>query len=259
MTRFPRCVCAVTAVLFSISSGYGQAVEAAPPADASPAVPAAPPASSSWLELLRGGSMEQSLESIFVSTAGIPVPPARPPALRTCAVAPLDPVEDAAARQLEAASGSEVVDVADMLPAAARALGLFQSKVAGIGGKMVLRSAYRPSAYQMHLQNVWYKWMVELRRNLDPACQALRAQVQDEFQRHRLMETQHPVALSDHTRGIAFDATVELPRNAHLGRRRLTLDGLAHLAGLWRPAIAADPVHFIYRGKSRTPVRRHNA
>jgi D-alanyl-D-alanine dipeptidase len=139
-----------------------------------------------------------------------------------------------------------------MVPAAARALDRFQSKVQSVGGTIVLKSAYRPSAYQKHLQNVWYKWMSELRNNQDPACQALRAQVQEEFTRHRLIETQHPVAVSDHTRGLAFDATVALPQHARIGRRRVTLDGLAHLSGLVRPAIVADPVHFKFLGFVRT-------
>ena len=178
------------------------------------------------------------------ATAAEPLQP-----LETCSVAPLDPIEDPGAKQLEASVGfGEVVDVSEMVPAAARALDRFESDVAGVGGTIILKSAYRPAAYQEHLQNVWYKWMKELRYNWDPACQDLRAQVQEEFMRHHLIETQHPVAVSDHTRGLAFDATVDLPSHARLGRRRITLDSLARLAGLRRPAIAADPVHFKYVG-----------
>jgi hypothetical protein len=169
-----------------------------------------------------------------------------------CAVAPLDPIEDLAAQQLEAAVGSDaMVNTSDMVPAAERALDRFQSTVAAVGGSIILKSAYRPAAYQQHLQNVWYKWMDELRNNSDRGCQDLRAEVQEEFTRHHLIETQHPVAVSDHTRGLAFDATVELPTRAHLGRRRVSLDSLAHLSGLLRPAIAADPVHFKYVGIGR--------
>lgn len=176
------------------------------------------------------------------------------PALPPCSVAALDPIEDPAALALEQSTGS-AIDVQHMVPAAAKALDRFQSKVSSIGGSIVLKSAYRPEAYQRHLQNVWYKWMDELRNNYDPACQDLRAQVQEEFTRHRLIETQHPVTASDHTRGLAFDATVDLPANARLGRRRMTLDRLAHLSGLVRPAIASDPVHFKYLGLVR-PAHR---
>jgi hypothetical protein len=178
-----------------------------------------------------------------------------------CSVAPLDPIEETAAAALEI-SGTNVVDVDDMVPEAAVALGKFQDKVASVGGKMVLKSAYRPAAYQKHLQNVWYKWMSVLKDNDDPTCQILRNEVEEEFTRHRLIETQHPVAVSDHTRGLAFDATVDLPRKAKMGRRKVTLDGLARLAGLLRPAIVADPVHFkfllpnVHLLASR---RRHNA
>jgi hypothetical protein len=178
-----------------------------------------------------------------------------------CSVKPLDSLEDDAATQLET-DGANVVDIADMQPAAALALGRFQAKVTSIGGKIVLKSAYRPASYQKHLQDVWYKWMGELRNNNIPACQVLRSDVEAEFTRHRLLETQHPVAVSDHTRGLAFDATVDLPRNARIGRRKLTLDTLARLAGLLRPAIVADPVHFKLRGLPTLKLasrRRHIA
>jgi hypothetical protein len=90
--------------------------------------------------------------------------------------------------------------------------------------------------------------MHELRDSDDSAGQELRAEVEQEFNRHHLIETQHPVTISDHTRGLAFDATVELPSRARLGRRRVNVDVLAHLAGFRRPAIVADPVHFKYVG-----------
>ncbi len=175
---------------------------------------------------------------------------------------PLDPIEQTPAAQLEL-SGANVVDVNNMVPAAAVALAKFQVKVASVGGKMVLKSAYRPAEYQKHLQNVWYKWMTELKDNHDAACQVLRGDVEEEFTRHRLIETQHPVAVSDHTRGLAFDATVDLPPKAKIGRRKVTLDGLARLAGLLRPAIVADPVHFKFLGLPNLHLlvsrRRHNA
>jgi D-alanyl-D-alanine dipeptidase len=183
-----------------------------------------------------------------------PLPPAIPQQ-SACPVAPLDPVADAEAQQLE--TSLDVVNVAGMVPAAAGALERFQTRVQAIGGSIVLKSAYRPAAYQQHLQNVWYKWMTELRSNSNPDCQELKAQVRDEFTRHRLIETQHPVAVSDHTRGLAFDATVDLPAHARIGRRRVTLDSLARLAGLTRPAIAADPVHFKFVGSTRILTAAH--
>ena len=175
-----------------------------------------------------------------------------------CPVAALDLITDPAAEQLEASMGADVVDVSNMVPAAAAALGRFQTKVAAVGGTIVLKSAYRPAAYQQHLQNVWYKWMDELRNNTDPGCQELREQVHNEFTMHRLIETQHPVAVSDHTRGLAFDATVALPAKSASRRRRISLDGLARTVGLMRPAIAADPVHFKFTGGMRAvAVARH--
>ena len=222
----------------------------------------------SWLDVLWGLPILHFFAPLFQpAPESLPAPetaaaaePLQP--VETCPVAPLDPIEDPAAKQLEASVGfGEVVDVSEMVPAAARALDRFESTVAGVGGTIILKSAYRPAAYQEHLQNVWYKWMTELRYNRNPACQDLRAQVEEEFMRHHLIETQHPVAVSDHTRGLAFDATVDLPSDARLGRRRITLDSLARLAGLRRPAIAADPVHFKYVGGvgSRSAGRQRNS
>jgi hypothetical protein len=135
------------------------------------------------------------------------------------------------------------VDTAGLTTRTERALDRFRRAVLAIGGKLTLTSAYRPSAYQDHLQNVWDKW-AELKHVSDAGCQTLRAEVQAEFIRHHLLETQRPVPVSDHTKGIAFDACVILPKFAHHLRRRVNLDSLARIAGLRRPDIRKDPVHF---------------
>jgi hypothetical protein len=75
----------------------------------------------------------------------------------------------------------------------------------------------------------------------------MRAQVEEEFTRHKLMPTQMPVTDSDHTRGIAFDAAVMMPRVVVRSKKRrvsVSLDRLALMAGLRRPDIRRDPVHF---------------
>ncbi len=216
---------------------------------------AAPEAAKSWQDAFWNLPVVRFFFPLFDLTPSLPTAEPAPP-VSSCSVAPLDPIEDAEAQQLEARADGSAIDVSDMVPAAARALGRFQSAVAAAGGAIVLKSAYRPAAYQQHLQNVWYKWILELRGNQEPGCQDLRTQVQEEFARHHLIETQHPVAVSDHTRGLAFDATVELPRRARLRRRRVTLDSLARLAGLTRPAIAADPVHFKFVGPASAPLVR---
>jgi hypothetical protein len=243
-----RPLCVIATVIFSSFGAFAQEATSAPPAPATPV---------SWEDSLWLPA-RHFLQSLFESPAiAAPAPVATVTTTAFdpepgCSVAPLDPIDDTSAKELEASTGSSVVDVADMVPAAAHALDLFESKVASVGGTMILKSAYRPAAYQKHLQNVWYKWMGELKNNTDPGCEVLRSEVQEEFERHRLIETQHPVAVSDHTRGLAFDATVELPA-AKKTRGRLTLDGLARMAGLLRPAIAADPVHFKFLGALRAP------
>jgi len=243
-------------VLFSAFVAVGQVAAPLQQPATSPSGSAVQPKSAAWEDSLWLSVMHffnPRLDSTPVATPAAPAPGATAfEAEPGCSVAPLGQIDDATARQLEASTGSNAVDVADMIPAAARALKLFELKVTSAGGTMILKSAYRPAAYQKHLQDVWYKWMGELKHNHDLSCQVLRTQVQEEFVRHRLIETQHPVAVSDHTRGLAFDATVDLPATAKI-RRRPTLDGLARLAGLLRPAIVADPVHFKFLGA--TPPR----
>jgi D-alanyl-D-alanine dipeptidase len=136
----------------------------------------------------------------------------------------------------------------------ARALARFRQMVASVGGQFELKSAYRPVAYQAHLQAVWFKWM-ELRNNREPGCQALRASVGDEFTGHHLLESQKPVTSSDHTRGLAFDATVIVPKMAKLKTRRVSLDRLALMAGIKRPDIFRDPVHFKLVGSVKLVAR----
>ena len=164
-----------------------------------------------------------------------------------CGVAPLPEIVDAEAVRFENEEGP---DTGGLLPAMAQALEKFRRLVTSAGGTFDLKSAYRPLAYQEHLQQVWFKWMRELRFNHQPSCQAIRAQVEDEFTRHKLMPTQMPVTDSDHTRGMAFDAAVMMPmRMVRLKKRRVnvstvSLDRLALMAGLRRPDIRRDPVHF---------------
>jgi hypothetical protein len=180
---------------------------------------------------------------------GEPDFPAAPSA--PCNVEPLPPIEDPEAAEFEARAGTSlVVDVEGLTPGMSAALRRFVRSVDAVGGTMELKSAYRPQAYQEHLQAVWDKWM-ELRNNRDDCCATLKAEVAEEFARHDLIESQRPVASSDHTRGNAFDAAVSLPRRARLKNRRVTLDRLARLCGVMRPAIASDPVHFKLIGARR--------
>lgn len=163
-----------------------------------------------------------------------------------CSVEPLPDILDAEAVRFENEEGP---DTGGLLPAMAQALEKFRKLVANAGGTFDLKSAYRPLAYQEHLQQVWFKWMRELRFNHQSGCQALRAEVNEEFTRHKLMPTQMPVTDSDHTRGMAIDAAVMMPRIVRMvaKKRRVTsvsLDRLALMAGLKRPDIRRDPVHF---------------
>jgi len=171
--------------------------------------------------------------------------------LAPCRVTPLPVITDDEALTFEKSTSP---DIGGLKPAMAGALEKFQQLVSSVGGTFELKSAYRPASYQAHLQAVWFKWMLELRNNRDSGCQELRAQVSEEFSRHRLLVKQEPVTSSDHTRGLAFDAAVVLPRVTWLKARRVSLDRMALMAGIRRPDILHDPVHFklaIGTGRSR--------
>jgi hypothetical protein len=174
-----------------------------------------------------------------------------PPPPGPCSVPPIPPLDDDEARSFEAAAGtSDVVDLQGLTPATAMALERFERSVASLGGTVALTSAYRPPAYQSHLQVVWDRWKA-IRNNPSEGCAVRKAQVMDEFQRHRLLESQRPVNFSDHTRGIGFDAAVSIP-----GRNpRLSIDRLATVSGVRRPDVAHDPVHFRLVG----PLARRSA
>lgn len=79
-----------------------------------------------------------------------------------CSIDPLPEIIDAEAIQFEK---QEALDTTGLLPEMAAALEKFRKLVTSVGGTFELRSAYRPLAYQEHLQQVWFKWMRELRRN----------------------------------------------------------------------------------------------
>jgi hypothetical protein len=165
----------------------------------------------------------------------------------SCEVQPLSEIQDEQALSFENSAGTfAVVDVDGLTAQAQVALAQFQRLVSSAGGTVSITSAYRPAAYQEHLQSVWDKWMVELRDNTDARCQELRAEVGGEFRKHALLESQRPATTSDHTRGLSFDANVHLPViKLKKGKRKIAgVDFLALQAGLRRPHIAQDPVHF---------------
>jgi hypothetical protein len=106
-------------------------------------------------------------------------------------------------------------------------------------GSPTVGSAFRPSAYNQHLIDVWKKWIDELKGNKEPACAALKTKIQGHFQRHELLETQQPVVGSLHTLGEAVDVTINLPA--------ANIDALAAGCQLRRPLPVKDHVHFIHQ------------
>ncbi len=164
-----------------------------------------------------------------------------------CKVAPLDEIESPEALALEKNADTAPADIYGLMPDAALALDTFKELVNSVGGTFDLKSAYRATAYQAHLHEIWIKWVKGLRSNRTSGCSAVREEVGAEFARHKLLLRQQPVADSDHERGLAFDAAVAMPRAAKLNGKRVTVDKLAALAGMSRPNSRRDPVHYKLR------------
>jgi hypothetical protein len=164
--------------------------------------------------------------------------------LAGCKVAPLSEIWDPEVLSFEKNAETAPADVDGLRLDTAEALDTLRESVISLGGTFDLKSAYRAPAYQAHLHEVWVKWVKQLRNNRSSGCRALREEVGAEFSRHQLLIKQQPVPVSDHTLGLAFDAAVTMPRAARLNGKRVTLDKLAALAGMKRPEIRRDPVHF---------------
>ena len=167
-----------------------------------------------------------------------PPPVATPVAPLTCSIQPLTAIEDPDALLMEADAR---LNLDGLTPRTSQALSRLETIVTARGGHFTLTSAYRPASYQAHLRDVWIKWVYEVRDNIEAGCGDLRAQVSEEFTRHSLLTSQYPVTVSDHTLGIGFDAAVAFPSRF---KRRISLDRLARLAGVQRPDVRRDPVHF---------------
>jgi hypothetical protein len=156
-------------------------------------------------------------------------------AVRSCVVPPLTEITDTDALHFE---NVDPIDEARLTSAMKTALSCLRQQVAGVSGTLTVTSAYRPPPYQQHLREVWDRWN-DLRNLRDPDCEGLRAQVQQEFLRHKLKLAQRPASASgQHTQGQAFDAGWTLPSGT-------TIDVLAAHCNLRRP-IVKDPPHFVH-------------
>lgn len=139
------------------------------------------------------------------------------------------------------------LDIANLAPRMQTALQCLQAAIGrqtspgGNPGTSTVDSAYRPSSYNRHLQEVWDKWMRELIEDDRPECQSLRTEVRNHFNLHGLIPnaSARPHTNSAHTRGQAFD----LSSNLYDG----VLDVLAVDCNVVRSDPLGDPPHFIHR------------
>lgn len=158
-------------------------------------------------------------------------------ALTECPVPSLTPITDPAAISFE--QGNRVL-TDQLTPATQAGLACMRNRVAELEGNFELNSAYRPPAYQAHLQEVWDRWRL-LRNNRNAQCATLREQVRYEMiDNHNLVPTIRPAAgnpNAPHARGIAFDANITgLPPGE-------TVDTVANGCNMHRPH-PTDPPHY---------------
>ena len=156
-----------------------------------------------------------------------------------CPVSPLSPITDSAAQNFEAGN---TVDTTRLQPALQTALSCFQSAVTAAGGNTssFVSSAFRPTAYQNHLREIYDKWL-ELKNKSLAGCSSLKTQVQAEFNKHGLghLKIRPASPTGPHTTGDAFDVNI-----GSTGLSINRLDELATGCNLRRPHPATDAVHF---------------
>jgi hypothetical protein len=134
-------------------------------------------------------------------------------------------------------------DTTQLTVAMQTALTNLTNAASAAGGAPTVGSAFRPPLYNQHLIDVWNKREEFLDAVDDPNVMSnsncllvLWPKIKEHFQRHGLLITQPPVPNSRHTKGLAFDMTINLPA--------ANIDALAVGAGLRRPLPVSDPVHF---------------
>lgn len=154
----------------------------------------------------------------------------------TCPLAALNQITDPAAIDFE--NGNRIrTDLmnADMIAG----LQCLQTRASNAGGSLRVTSAFRPPEYQRHLREVWDKHFTDDYRDIE-ACNDVYSEIDQEYTRHGLLDTQRPAASSAHTRGEAFDANWTLPATT-------TIDILANQCQLQRPYPTNDRVHFTHQ------------
>ncbi|MDQ3517439.1 MAG: hypothetical protein M3466_03395, partial [Gemmatimonadota bacterium] len=154
--------------------------------------------------------------------------------LQSCSVPALTEITDAEALEFE---NGRRIDVSRLTVKAGAGLSCMTSAVAEVGGNFRLSSAFRPAPYQSHLREVWDRWKL-LRNNTSSECEILKAEVRTEFTNHGLQLSQRPAAASNHSQGIAIDASISgLPSGE-------TVDTIAEECGMFRPWPVRDPPHY---------------
>ena len=125
------------------------------------------------------------------------------------------------------------VDIADLTATTQANLTCLQTSVQQAPGALTVVSGYRPQAYQDHLGQVWSQYQQIGNMNTQ-ACAAVKSNVQAEWNLHHL--SYQPAAVSNHTSGMAFDATWSLPQG-------VSIDALAQACNLSR-CVPGDTYHF---------------
>jgi RHS repeat-associated protein len=152
------------------------------------------------------------------------------PKEQKCEVEPLKPLTDPGAQTAEQGGGDEI-DLKGLTVQTLAGIVCLGNALESGGGHFDLNSAYRSPSYQVHLQEVWDK-NKQLKNNTNPACQKLKQEVAAEMAKHEL--TERPAgATGPHTKGIAFDAGVQLGPEHR--KQKVSIRDLAQRCGLHQP------------------------
>jgi hypothetical protein len=160
-------------------------------------------------------------------------------AIRDCQTAPLEPLsaEDQAVFEDHPNDPNESGLTTDMKAA----VSCLRSAVAAAcpSCSLTVTSAWRSPTYQAHLREIWGKWK-ELAKVLDPTCQELKTQIDNEILVvHHMgrLKRRPSLPTGPHPRGVAIDAN--WPSEV------TNIDALAAACGLCRSDKVNDDVHFL--------------
>ena len=157
---------------------------------------------------------------------------AEPPDGGKCEVDPLPPIDPKAQKE-ENHSHPDESRLSDQMKQILACMRDVAEKNGVVVTDLEVSSAYRSAEYQQHLYDIYDRYKALL-HNRNPACDALRKQVEDEMDKHGIIgQPMNPANDPQHPLGSATDVS-------NAGK---FLDMIGSCCGAYRP-YASDKVHY---------------